>query len=308
MNLDEQIIELKEMIAEKEMYERKLKKAETEYEEAKQKEFELKEILEKEEKDVQKLESFTLFNIWCSMFGNKTEKLEQEKYELSQAEYKYKIIKTTIMDLEEEIKNLKCKLGTIKNNEIYLHKLYEQKEQEILALAGKDSAEIIKLNDAINCKKVEAQELEEAIEAGKNLTTGLRNSLVNLEKASRLGTWDVIGGGVIVDVMKHSYIDQAKRNLEDLKYLVDRFARELNDVKFVMDLNIDIGGFLSFSDWFFDGFFVDLFMKSQIDETRVKLENQIRLVEGAVFDLSKKHTACIEEISEITETKRNFLI
>lgn len=308
MNLDEQIIDLKEVIAEKEMYERKLKKAEAEYEEAKQKEIELKEILEKEKKDVQKLESFTLFNIWCSMFGNKAEKLEQEKYELSQAEYKYKIIKTTLMDLEEEIESLKCKLGTIKNNEMYLHKLYEQKEQEILALAGKNSSEIKKLNEEINCKKAEIQELEEAIEAGKNLTTGLRNSLVNLEKASRLGTWDVFGGGVLVDVIKHSYINQAKRNLEDLKYLADKFARELNDVNFVMNLNIDIGGLLSFSDWFFDGFFVDMFMKSRIDETWVKLEKQIKQVEDAISALSARHAACVDEIANITDAKRSLLI
>lgn len=308
MNLDEQIIDLKEVIAEKEMYERKLKKAEAEYEEAKQKEIELKEILEKEKKDVQKLESFTLFNIWCSMFGNKAEKLEQEKYELSQAEYKYKIIKTTLMDLEEEIESLKCKLGTIKNNEMYLHKLYEQKEQEILALAGKNSSEIKKLNEEINCKKAEIQELEEAIEAGKNLTTGLRNSLVNLEKASRLGTWDVFGGGVLVDVIKHSYINQTKRNLEDLKYLADKFARELNDVNFVMNLNIDIGGLLSFSDWFFDGFFVDMFMKSRIDETRVKLEKQIKQVEDAISALSARHAACVDEIANITDAKRSLLI
>lgn len=308
MNLDEQIIDLKEVIAEKEMYERKLKKAEAEYEEAKQKEIELKEILEKEKKDVQKLKSFTLFNIWCSMFGNKAEKLEQEKYELSQAEYKYKIIKTTLMDLEEEIESLKCKLGTIKNNEMYLHKLYEQKEQEILALAGKNSFEIKKLNEEINCKKAEIQELEEAIEAGKNLTTGLRNSLVNLEKASRLGTWDVFGDGVLVDVIKHSYINQAKRNLEDLKYLADKFARELNDVNFVMNLNIDIGGLLSFSDWFFDGFFVDMFMKSRIDETRVKLEKQIKQVEDAISALSARHAACVDEIANITDAKRSLLI
>ena len=242
------------------------------------------------------------------MFGNKAEKLEQEKYELSQAEYKYKIIKTTLMDLEEEIESLKCKLGTIKNNEMYLHKLYEQKEQEILALAGKNSSEIKKLNEEINCKKAEIQELEEAIEAGKNLTTGLRNSLVNLEKASRLGTWDVFGGGVLVDVIKHSYINQAKRNLEDLKYLADKFARELNDVNFVMNLNIDIGGLLSFSDWFFDGFFVDMFMKSRIDETRVKLEKQIKQVEDAISALSARHAACVDEIANITDAKRSLLI
>lgn len=71
-------------------------------------------------------------------------------------------------------------------------------------------------------------------------------------------------GGLLIDLMKHNHIEAAKRNLEDLKYLVDRFARELKDVNFSLNINIEIGGLLSFSDWFFDGFFVDMFVKTAL--------------------------------------------
>ena len=52
-------------------------------------------------------------------------------------------------------------------------------------------------------------------------------------------------------------MDQAKRNMEQAKYDLRNFSRELNDVNMVCNLNIDTGDFLSFADYFFDGFVVD---------------------------------------------------
>lgn len=308
MGLDQQIIELKAAVASKDMYERKLSEALSDYQEALKKEKELAEILKKEKKDVERLEHLSLFKIWCSMFGSKEEKLEKEKAELSRAEYNYRIIKTTITDLEEDIEQLRCKLETIHNNEVFLEKLLKEKEKDIIASNSEEGLKIIRLNEEIANKQAALKELDEAITAGKDLTAGLRNTLVNLEKASRLGTWDVLGGGLLVDIMKHNHIDSAKRNLEDLKYLVDKFARELKDVNFTFDIKIEIGGLLSFSDWFFDGFFVDMFMKSRIDQTRSKIEKQLGLVEDALANLSKKHEDCLKELSKITEEKRNLLL
>lgn len=307
MSLDEQIIELKTAIASKEMYERKLAEAQAEYREAFAKEKELAEILKKEKRDVERLESLSLFNIWCSMIGKKQEKLEKEKAELSRAEYNYLIIKTTLSDLQEDIEHLQCKLATIQNNEAFLDKLLEEKEKDVLALDNEASLKIKSLNEGLAEKHAQMQEFEEAIAAGNDLLAGLRNTLVNFEKASRLGTWDILGGGLLIDLMKHNHIEAAKRNLEDLKYLVDRFARELKDVNFSLNINIEIGGLLSFSDWFFDGFFVDMFVKNRIDDARRNIEEHIGIVEGMVAELSEKQEVCKTEIAKIEDEKRNLL-
>ena len=42
--------------------------------------------------------------------------------------------------------------------------------------------------------------------------------------------------------------------MEQAKYDLRNFSRELNDVNMVCNLNIDTGDFLSFADYFFDGF------------------------------------------------------
>ena len=56
-------------------------------------------------------------------------------------------------------------------------------------------------------------------------------------------------------------IEQAKRDLK-------AFQSELSDVSGLEALNIDKGDFLSFADWFFDGFVSDWMMQSRINKSR----------------------------------------
>ncbi|MDD4000530.1 MAG: hypothetical protein PHX62_06530 [Bacilli bacterium] len=307
MNLNQQIADMKQVVGQKDIYERKLRAAEVEYCKAKRAEVELKDILIKEKKDVHKLESFSLINLWYSLRGSKDERIEKEKQELSQAEYRYKIIKTTVFDLSEEIADLKHKLEKIKNSGSFLEKLYNQKEAEILKTAGINSDKIKTLNSKIEAKKREINELKEGIEAGKALAMGMRNVLVNLEKASQYGTWDMLGGGLFIDILKHNQIDQAKRNLEDLKYLADKFIRELKDVNLVLDLDFEIDQSLSFLDWFFDGFFVDMFVKNEIDKARMKFETEIKLVEKIIEELKSDYDKISLTIADLNFEKSSLL-
>ena len=64
----------------------------------------------------------------------------------------------------------------------------------------------------------------------------------------------MFGGGFFTTMLKHSKMDQAKQNMEQAKYDFCNFSKELDDVNMACNLNIDTGDFLSFADYFFDGF------------------------------------------------------
>ena len=51
-------------------------------------------------------------------------------------------------------------------------------------------------------------------------------------------------------MLKHSKMDHAKQNMDQAKYDLRNFSRELNDVNMACDLHIDTGDFLSFADIF----------------------------------------------------------
>ena len=69
-------------------------------------------------------------------------------------------------------------------------------------------------------------------------------------------------------------MDQAKRNMEQAKYDLRNFSRELNDVNMACNLNIDTGDFLSFADYFFDGFVVDWVVQDRINNAKRQVEER----------------------------------
>ena len=82
-------------------------------------------------------------------------------------------------------------------------------------------------------------------------------------------------------------MDQAKRNMEQAKYDLRNFSRELNDVNMVCNLNIDTGDFLSFADYFFDGFVVDWVVQDRINNAKRQVEEAIRRTESIVNQLQR---------------------
>ena len=76
------------------------------------------------------------------------------------------------------------------------------------------------------------KEKREAIEAGRRALNSLQAAKENLNSAKNWGLVDMFGGGFFTTMLKHSKMDQAKYDLRN-------FSRELNDVNMACNLNID---------------------------------------------------------------------
>ena len=129
------------------------------------------------------------------------------------------------------------------------------------------------------------KEKQEAIDAGNKALRSLRKAQENLDSAKGWGIFDMLGGGFISTMFKHSKVDQAKENMEQAKYDLRNFSKELNDVNIACNLNIETGDFLSFADWFFDGFIVDWMMQDRINQASQQVEEAIRRVEDILRQL-----------------------
>ena len=81
-----------------------------------------------------------------------------------------------------------------------------------------------------------------------------------------------MGGGFIVDMIKHSKINSAGQDLNRVNYLLGQLQTELNRTVFPTDYTLNVPGFATFADFVFDGFIADLYMQSQISSSL----NQIR--------------------------------
>lgn len=123
------------------------------------------------------------------------------------------------------------------------------------------------------------KEKREAINAGNRALRSLREAQDNLNSAKNWGIWDMFGGGFISTMAKHSKIDCAKENIEQAKYDLKNFSQELNDVNLAYHLDIETGDFLSFADWFFDGFVVDWMVQDKIKQASRQVAEALQKVE-----------------------------
>lgn len=127
--------------------------------------------------------------------------------------------------------------------------------------------------------KTMTEEVREARAAGIRALNSLRQAQRCLDSARGWGVLDILGGGLITNLVKHSKLSDAQRCVDQARYDLDVFRRELADVN-VPDVQID--GFLSFADFFFDGFLADFMVQSRINESRARLEDACRRVEDVL--------------------------
>lgn len=129
------------------------------------------------------------------------------------------------------------------------------------------------------------KEINEAIAAGEHALRSLRLAQDKLKSARSWGLWDIFGGGAISGLIKHNRISEASQHIEDAKRDLLKFEKELRDVSAPMNLNLNIDGFITFADFFFDGFIADYIVQSKIAEAREQVDRAIVVVESMINKL-----------------------
>lgn len=132
-----------------------------------------------------------------------------------------------------------------------------------------------------------SQEIREAIAAGERALGSLKSAEEKLGSARNWGFVDLFGGGLITDLIKHSKMNDAVSYMEVAKRDLQSFQKELKDVNVPMDLRMEVGGFLSFADFFFDGLVADYLVQSKISDAREQVGEAIRMVQILLRDLRK---------------------
>ncbi|PWJ48545.1 hypothetical protein [Faecalicatena contorta] len=129
------------------------------------------------------------------------------------------------------------------------------------------------------------EEVNEAIYAGERALSSLRTAQDELSSAKSWGIVDLLGGGLITDMIKHSKMDRASSYMETAKHDLRVFQRELKDVTVNADFQINVGDFLKFADFFFDGIVADYLVQSKIADAKKEVNKAIRQVEDILADL-----------------------
>lgn len=138
------------------------------------------------------------------------------------------------------------------------------------------------------CNEIMKKEVQEAIAAGERALQSLYAAEEKLKSAGNWGVFDMLGGGFFSSYIKHSKIKEAEILLEQAKAELQAFQRELKDVGGTLHLQVEVGNFLTFADFFFDGFVADYRVQNKISDAREEIEDGIYHVRTILENLYRK--------------------
>jgi hypothetical protein len=286
--INEKLAQLKTKIIEKERLNSILSKALRQKDKVEDDKRILYNRLIKEKIDVEKLESLSLSGFLHAITGRKLEKLEKEKEEYLAAKIKYDAVTAELESLLDEISNIKARIDQIGDPAAEYDMLIKEKERILANTSGSLTNKLDQIIEQESRLVSDNKEIDEAIKAGEALSYALGRVQDSLRSAGNWGTWDILGGGMVSTMIKHSKIDDAQREINNARSLINRFHRELQDIGENMILNIEIGSFLTFADYLFDGLFVDLAVQSKIRKAQNKVDITMHKVSIVLKDLREK--------------------
>ena len=260
---------------------------------------ELEQVFRKEQADVDRLEGRSLSAFFYSVVGRMDEKLTREQQEAYAARVKYDAAARELAGIQADLRRCEAELEGLKGCEARCAAVLEEKAQALKASGGPAAMDILRLEERMAYLDGQERELKEACAAGEAALATADQIADNLDSADGWGTWDLVGGGLITDLMKHSRLDDAQAAVSHLQSQLRRFKTELADVTVSADFQVNIDGFLRMADYFFDGIFADWAVLDRIQNSQAQVHgtrNQI----GRVLDyLRTQMDAAAAEQSEL---------
>jgi len=303
---DTELNVLREKLARKLKIESMLTSLRTQLTQLKAEEQRLARIRSEEQTDVCRLEKASLASFFYAVINKKEEKLNKEKAEAYAAAVKHNAAVRQVEAAEYDLCALETELHGLSDAEMQYEKVFAAKAEAVKEDNPEYGAEICRIEDRLGCIAAQEHEIDEAHSAGRAALSQVSSIEGELDSAEGWGTWDLLGGGLISDLAKHSHLDDAQIQIDELQDQLRRYRTELADITVQADIQAQIDGFLRFADYFFDGLFADWAVldsihssQEQLSSTRLQVEEVQRRLEAMKTSLCAETGSLKARLSEI---------
>ena len=261
-----------------------------------------------EQADVDRLEGRSLKAFFYNVIGKMDEQLSKERQEAYAARVKYDAASRELEAVNDDIHRCEAEFRELHDCERQYKEVLGAKAAAIKAAGGTNVEELLKLEERFAFLESQKKELREAISAGNAARSTASSVLSSLDSAEGWGTWDILGGGMLADIAKHSHLDEAQSTIEILQSQLRRFKTELADVTIHADLQVSVDGFLRFADFFFDGLFADWAVMDQISQSKSQVHSTVSQIERVLAQLNTMSDTAAQEQARVKETLDKLIL
>ena len=231
---------------------------------------ELGKALNKKERQIKRLQSPSVIGL---IFRKEDMDLQEELRQYDIIKSKYEDCRDSIANIEKDINFYKEQIENYHSLDLEYDELIKERRNLILDKNDGAARELKSCLEKISEKELIVRGVKEGILACGRALSSLKKAIKSLESARSWGIWDILGGGFISTAVKHSRINDMRREIKDLEKEIRTLNTILSHVNLPSDMDIEISGFATFADYFFDGLIADLFVQGKIKDSLDKLRN-----------------------------------
>ncbi len=263
--------------------------------------------LAEEERDVARLEG-GLSAVLARLLGNREERLERERAEAVVARERVEGHRARLAQLEADAAAADAELAVLTPASREYARLLAEKEQQLLGSDDPRARELADLGAALDRSIADVRECDEAHQAGRGALDALGVVLGFLNSARNASTFDVLGGGLLVDAYEHDKLTSADQAAWHAQRALDVFSRELADTGVVAARRVmpkvDTRWFV---DAFFDNIISDVLKHQRIEKTRDEVNKLARWVRDTGAYLETRRAELLAERSRLLTRREELL-
>lgn len=263
--------------------------------------------LHEQQGNVDQLSEFSLTHLFVTFLGQKEDRLQEEKKALVEAKLKYDEASASVVEIEEEIRMMRTELMRLGNPDEEYRAVLAEKERVLRESASPIRKTLFEKSEQKAELRAHIKEIKEALTAGHSVLHSMERAEETLQSARHLGTWDMLGGGIISTSIKHSRINEAKNHVHEAQRKMRTFQKELRDIEQHVHVTFETGGMLQFADYFFDGLIVDWMVQGRINKSYEQVNKQLNKIRSIIQDLSDEERQNTEQLESLKRQYTNLI-
>ena len=261
-----------------------------------------------EQADVDRLEGGSLAAFFYQVIGKMDEKLDKEREEAYAARVKADAAARELASIDADLQRCRARLDQLEGCGRRYQEALAGKVQELKAGGGPAAQELMECETRIEGMRLRKKELKEALDAGKTALHTTEEVMDCLDSAEGWSTWDVMGGGLGVDLAKYDRLDEAQEQVERLQVELRRFKTELTDVEINADLQVTVDGFMRFADYFFDNLFTDWAVLDHISQAQEQVKDTRKQIKRVLSRLKRMNADLDAQLEDEKERREQIAI
>jgi hypothetical protein len=270
---------------------------------------ELRQRLDSETADVERLESFSAARIWSRLKGSQLDDLERETAEREAARYAVAEAEARREAMRRDRAALESRIAELGDVEGRYRRAMAQKEAWLAEHGQEAAVELAEIAERRGELTALDTEMREAFAAGRAAHGLLVEASSLLGSAGSWSTWDTFGGGgLITDMVKYDRVDRATETLRRADLALASFTRELADVDLPSVGGVRVEQMMRTFDVWFDNIFSDMAVRSRIEDAARRVAQAIEQVEQALAVLAEKGRGIERELVDLDSRRERLLV